>query len=293
VLDLLTAILVLALAAFSLRLLYVLAWSYRLGGERYGRLDDLVAEISRISGLEGPDVGASSFLGRLVSRPKLTNVRFRGRLEGGRDAFITFRSDEPRSQRHLHVQFQVRTDAAPHLRVTEESLLTIVQKALGWKREIEVGEPDFDRRFLLETSEPEAAKRALNADLRRAISRAFDLGARVLVMSLGHVTVTASTRAVEPGDYREMLLALDAAARTLDRKAIPVRVLGGERSAFVDPSGKTRCPYCHGGLTGDESDLVACERCSTVLHAGCWEEHGGCPLLGCTGRTPERAVERA
>ena len=69
---------------------------------------------------------------------------------------------------------------------------------------------------------------------------------------------------------------------------ILVQVLGGERRALRGKGGKARCGYCHDDVTGAEPDLVACDRCSTVLHEGCWTELGRCPVMGCAGRSPER-----
>jgi hypothetical protein len=102
------------------------------------------------------------------------------------------------------------------------------------------------------------------------------------------VKATFLQQPLDFADYRSIFEGLDQVARTFDRKSIPVRVLGGERFALVDAGGATRCPYCHAAISGDEETLVACESCRTVLHEGCWSEHGHCPILGCPGTAPER-----
>jgi hypothetical protein len=88
---------------------------------------------------------------------------------------------------------------------------------------------------------------------------------------------------------RSLLELLGTVAGELDRIPLDVHVLGGERRALRSRSGHARCAYCHADVTGAEPDLVACGLCSTVLHAGCWEELGRCPVLGCEGKSPERA----
>lgn len=41
-----------------------------------------------------------------------------------------------------------------------------------------------------------------------------------------------------------------------------------------------KCPYCHDKINDDQ---VRCEECQTAHHTLCWEEHGGCTILGCHG----------
>jgi hypothetical protein len=50
------------------------------------------------------------------------------------------------------------------------------------------------------------------------------------------------------------------------------------------------CPYCRDDV-GDE-DSRACTVCETRHHAACWEEAGGCTLLGCRGRPRQAQRER-
>jgi len=68
-----------------------------------------------------------------------------------------------------------------------------------------------------------------------------------------------------------------------------VRILGGREALVAHAHGATRCSYCHEVVTGSEPDLIACGKCSTVLHEGCWGELGRCPVMGCGGAVPERA----
>lgn len=267
---------------FVVVILMVVTSRPRIGSRRYAKLSELVADLSRQVGLPA-DREPEWY-------PKLQLVRFEGKLASGRKASVSFFDESVGSSTTTFTRFRVAADEAPHLKVTIETIVKKFEKLVGWSKEIEVGEPNFDDRFLLETYEPDRARRALGPELRKEIRFAFDVvGVRDLLIERGGITVTAPTSSVEPGHYRRLLDALDRIARHFDRKTLNVRVLGGERRALVDDSGKTRCPYCRSGITGEESDLVACEKCSTVLHEGCWQENEGCPILGCTGRAPERA----
>jgi hypothetical protein len=234
---------------------------------RRERRRKLVAALRSITGLNGGD--GSHVL--------------RGMLASGRPALIIFEGDG------AHVDLKVDAPDAQGIAVTAETLVTRAEERFGARPKLPVGDDAFDRRFRIEANDSARALRAFRGPaLRSAVERVFNLGARQVRFAQGCVVATGSPRALAPADYRTLLDALDAVARALERRPLTVRLLGGERHALVDEHGKTRCPYCHGGLTGDEPDLVACEKCATVLHAGCWEEHGGCPLLGCTGKHPER-----
>jgi hypothetical protein len=151
-----------------------------------------------------------------------------------------------------------------------------------------LSEKDFADRFDLEVTVSGASKQ-LAPEVRKAIWIIFERGAADLGVENGTAIVAAEATAIETSDYPGILCLLDMIARALDRKPLPVRVLGRELSALVDESGKTRCAYCHSNLTGDEPDLCACEKCRTVVHEACWAEHGGCPLLGCGGSKLERS----
>ena len=47
----------------------------------------------------------------------------------------------------------------------------------------------------------------------------------------------------------------------------------------AEPCSPLRCAYCHDSL-GPRAPKP-CLGCGTQLHAGCWEEVGRCPTLGC------------
>jgi hypothetical protein len=45
-----------------------------------------------------------------------------------------------------------------------------------------------------------------------------------------------------------------------------------------------RCPYCHDGFRADDEATQDCVGCGTRHHVACFEELGGCALLGCRAR---------
>jgi hypothetical protein len=194
-----------------------------------------------------------------------------------------------------------RLDSAPRVTVTLEApntpRVSIRRKGRhegfwsaifrGRRRDLDFGN------YLVTSLDEEQARRAFaHTELARDLEGAFAAGIESLLLwdgklvaQLGHVA--------NPSQVAEQLERLDRIASDFDPIAIQVRVLGGERLALRGASGGARCSYCHDSITGEEPDLVACGRCHTVLHEGCWQELGRCPVLGCDGHEPERRSARA
>lgn len=59
-----------------------------------------------------------------------------------------------------------------------------------------------------------------------------------------------------------------------------------EREVTVSGN-RNRCPYCHDTLGGE---TFTCSACQTTHHRKCWDEQGGCTVLGCAGNTDDRSV---
>jgi hypothetical protein len=272
--------------------------AFEFEGRTFVSLDDFLERQGEALGLHGTALNRTH---------AATSAAFSGKLPSGREAQLTFREFE---------QFESRArlpiDGAPRLTITLETWRTRLARAVGLAQEIEVGVRGFDDRYFVETDAPlEAGRKLARSELREAIDRAFrDFGVTRIEIGGGYLVAQADTIAVRIAGmilqpvapelektlvrasavgHRALLEQLDRIARLIDRRPIQVTVLGGERFAFLGQGGKPRCPYCRVDLTGAELDLVACDRCSTVLHGPCWEELGRCPVLGCPGSSPERA----
>ncbi len=214
---------------------------------------------------------------------RLEGTELTGALEDGREASVKF--DGPSGK--MHATFSVEVRAAPRMRVRLGGGL--FGKAANFK----TGDERFDRWFSIETADPKKTRRALDRakEVRHAIVEAFGRWhAEKLEIRSKRLFVTVPLSELHrTKDFQALLGLLANTARAFDRVGIRVKVLGGDRLALAGAHGRARCAYCHEDLTGDEPDLVACEACGTVLHEGCWSELGQCPLLGCTGKAPERA----
>jgi hypothetical protein len=179
-------------------------------------------------------------------------------------------SDGPTRTR---VWFQFKSER--RLRLVRESWLT---KLIGGT-EIQIGDPEFDRLFWIETTDAEWARNLLTPFLRGRLLR--------LQMSL---PMTGDTVAVEIGPGGVMLwisrVMLDD-TQTLEQfidlgvhllhevRKIP---LGGGMLLTTLETGA--CPVC-----GQKTDVAkACPRCQTHHHEECWRYMGGCAVFACAER---------
>jgi hypothetical protein len=265
---------VIALVAWASRRPGVGAFSVRVG-QRVLDVEEIAREVHRLFGLQ---------------RDSMIGDRYSGALAGGRGVHLdlTKPSDGP-----TRAVLRVATGPVPAITIVAETDETLRAKREGTRTEIEIGAPWFDRRYFLETANPrEAATRALRPfqeGFKDLVDDAFlTYGVDKLELVDGELRAHLPLTKELP-DYASLLPLLERAARFFDRVNVRVHVLGGERHALRGAGGDARCSYCHEHVTGDEPDLVACERCHTVLHGACWTEHGRCPVLGCSGAVPERA----
>jgi Zn finger protein HypA/HybF involved in hydrogenase expression len=190
------------------------------------------------------------------------------------------------------VTVTVSVREAPKMRVTLDGLGQKLSRIFAG-RSIVLGDARFDAAFHVETKHRSKVFRALSRGqgVKGAIMEAFR-HFRVHELAVGNGAVHVTARLADVGSakrHARLVAVLVKIARAFDRVLLRVKIFGGDRLALVGAHGKARCAYCHDDLTGEEPDLVACDQCATVLHAECWSELGACPLLGCTGRSPERA----
>lgn len=90
-----------------------------------------------------------------------------------------------------------------------------------------------------------------------------------------------------------LLSALEGLGRPAPTAGAAVAAAGeGVRVVLYDPAPPAapaqRCPYCRSDLSS-EPELARCGRCGTTHHAACWDEGGGCTVLGCGARRAARS----
>lgn len=242
-------------------------------GRSYRRLGVFLQRVRAV--LEAEDMAA------------LPELRWAGDLRSGRRGQISIEITPLATRVRVTVS---TTRTLPPLSVRLEGAMERLKKHLGSREDVHTGDSTFDQRFWLESATPVEGRRALKGrDVRRAIHAAFSrFGVERLDLRPGELTAVVDLSVCPPATWKPLLVHLDQAALLFETRAVRVRVLDAERAAVCDAEGRVRCAYCRDGLTGDEDDLVACERCRTAVHGACWDEHGGCPMLGCEGDQAER-----
>jgi hypothetical protein len=257
---------------------------YWLASTAYDSIGELGRDLERRTGLSAHFAPPSRW-GSWTEQVHLT-----GLLPDMREARIDFFMRPAGKTQIPCARLAVRADPALHVSVYRESLLTPLAKWLGFTHDVDSGDRRFDEQYVVSTDRDQSARRAYAHGFKEAVDAAFgSFHVDSFEIANGRLTVEFPTQRLEPGSYKILLEILATAVAAFDRVPIVVHVLGGERRALAGPGGRTRCAYCHGDVDGSEEDLVACDRCHTVLHSGCWEELGHCPLLGCSGHDPERA----
>lgn len=191
----------------------------------------------------------------------------------------------------------IEVDCDPGVELTVTLREDVFERFQRWRGkkvpgDVSVGDEAFEARLKVHSPTPAAVAPSLRAEVRREILLIFDgYFARRLELGAGKLRVQIGP-AVPLQLYKDLVQHLGKVAADFDRTSLKIHVLDGERRVLSDAAGKARCAFCHEGVQGDEPDLVACERCQTVVHGECWTDHGGCPLMGCGSQRAERARGR-
>lgn len=207
-------------------------------------------------------------------RPWKKGDAYHGKLASGREALVW---------RPGSIVVEIDAPHAPRVSVRRRGLLDLLgdrpQNALVVLKKLVIVSLDAQR-----TRKTFATHETLND---RVFAAFEDFSVQSLLLWDGKLRATVKKRIA--GSRLPVLLSLlDEIVGAFEPVPVKVTVLGGERRALLGLSGNPRCSYCHADVTGEETDLVACALCRTILHDGCWREHGHCPVLGCTGQEPER-----
>jgi hypothetical protein len=148
-------------------------------------------------------------------------------------------------------------------------------------QDLEIGDPDFDRAYVIKATPAVLATRLFNPQRRREGIRAvlqlhgyshptFDLDSSSATVMVRQLLRTEN----------DLLLLINAAKEFVAfvlPPAEPAGVVLGELK--VTPDGQ--CPVCGTSL---REALVRCEMCRTPHHEQCWTYMGRCSTYGCRGK---------
>ena len=251
----------------------------RLG---FGTREAFVQELGALLGLAG----------RVADPRPIEGVVFSGEPGGRRATLVFDEQDDGDSRVEQIARFELALPRAPSLKVTRA---TYGDRFKRFVTETAGGPAAPLPQDLAAEADP-AAMRALRGRLALLVETLFQqYPARELRLGEDVLRAALPTRGLSGDSLRAFLAHLLEVAKVAEELCRGVRL---QRARAL--GAETRCGYCHEVFPGEPAhpvaagslregeDVVACELCSTVLHRACRDEHGGCPVLGCTGQAEER-----
>lgn len=150
--------------------------------------------------------------------------------------------------------------------------------------DIEIGAGEFDRRYVIKSSESDFAKDFLDVVTREAIDRLCNLPPFVgIIVSLNRERMILSKASVIT-DVSILRRFVDEALRIYDRIDTMLDAAAGLK--VVETGGIVEKPICNVcGAEIEAAAQVVCQRCETPLHRECWHYNKKCAVFGCGGMT--------
>lgn len=173
---------------------------------------------------------------------------------------------------------------------------TVVSRLAKWfgRRDLEIGDAEFDRRFLIRGGPAVWVRKVLGEPAREQIRALAEFatdarGTVTLGVDVGPTGVRIHCRldlALAPFRLIRFTQAGIAFLRTFCiRRPAGVEILGASEAAEGG-----NCPVCGDALC---APMRRCDVCRTLHHVDCWEYLGGCAIFACASARKRRAQESA
>jgi hypothetical protein len=145
--------------------------------------------------------------------------------------------------------------------------------------DIDVGDPGFDRDYLVQANPPSVAHRLFSVERKnRLVGRIRNLeslGPPWILLSRDVLIVGVRQVVDDHARLSVLVRCAEPFVEALQELKIPAGIRWGAAGSGV-------CPICASAL---ESDVVSCGRCRTPHHRECWRYIGRCSVYACSGRT--------
>lgn len=161
-------------------------------------------------------------------------------------------------------------------------------------RVVRVGEPDFDRTFIVQANDPDMAIAVLGREVRTAIGQLLSLcppSGMLISINPERLLVQVDRNLALQSDH--LLRAVALAIIVLDGVLAGVSSRQGQGIEIVDAgpatpdeAGPPICKVCGEPINGP---AVVCAQCKTPHHRDCWEFVGACSIYGCNSRQNQSA----
>jgi len=214
--------------------------------------------------------------GGLFSEPSL-EFRFEGR-----SARVEFWTGSKNSPAYSKVVVRLSGVSPGVLHILEDGFGQSFLKLFG-AQDLEIGDPDFDRDYVLKATPSGLAARLFNPDRRlegiRVVRRLRGFRSPTFDVDVQAVTVMVRQYLRDESDLVKLIeCARDFTAFVLRKDEAAGIVLGEVRVATGGD-----CPVCG---TAMSAGTVRCELCRTPHHAECWQYMGRCSTYACAGKRP-------
>ena len=157
-------------------------------------------------------------------------------------------------------------------------------------RSVKVGDPAFDRGFLVQANDLEMARDFLDPKVRASI------GNLQRMVHAGGILVSINPERLLVQVDRNLGQSVDALAAAVGEALIIhdglldgvlVRMNQGiaiveQPDTLKEDSGPAICKVCGEAIVEDA--VIVCASCNTPHHRDCWEYVGGCSIYGCSGK---------
>jgi hypothetical protein len=157
-------------------------------------------------------------------------------------------------------------------------------------RKIRIGDPEFDRGFLVQANDLEMARDFLTPTVRWVIANLQRLAPpggmlvsinpeRMLVQIDRNLAMNSDSLAYA---VHEALDLHDGLLEGVNRRKNQGIAIVEQPDAWNEVVGPTICKVCGEPIT--DGPVIACSVCNTPHHRDCWEYVGACSIYGCTGK---------
>jgi hypothetical protein len=161
-------------------------------------------------------------------------------------------------------------------------------------RPVKLGDPEFDREFVVQANDVEMTRDFLCPATRKTITslhRAVHPGGMLVSINPERMLVQidrnlAATSEALPWAVHESLTLHDALMEGVSRRMNQGIDIVDQSNEWLEDHGPPICKVCGEPISNGE--VVICAACSTPHHRDCWEYVGACSIYGCNGKVGVR-----
>jgi len=193
----------------------------------------------------------------------------------GRSATLEFCPGDSRDGM-TRVSVDLKDCSPGMMMIFRDNLRSLLPRLFG-AQDLQIGDPSFDQRYILQANPVSVVQQVFHADRRARMMEAVSRLDRFpgATIHLTHESLTVRTSGYLSQEAELWALARTALefTRTILDLEPPAPITWGDTS-----SSGGDCRICGSPLT---SGVVRCSRCQTPHHGECWKYNGGCSIFAC------------